>query len=322
MNNNPTIKLSFVVTGRNDDYGGNMINRVSTFVRTLSFLLDKYKIPSEIVFVEYNPVPEKKYLFQEIPILHSSFVTIRGIVVPVAFHDKVKRNKIPLLEYYGKNIGIRRAKGQYILATNPDIIFSEEIIMFFAETNLKEDCFYRADRHEITDDYFSSSLEPQDILRISKDDVFKILYSPRTHYVSYKLWFPRVKDGWRNITMCPALNFLYPPDRKSLYENASGDFLLAHHSVFAKARGYDEAPHNLHHDSLMLHVLKALGYRQEILSGPIYHINHLLGRAGRPGIEYAKYRDVVDKMDKTGIPVINNSKDWGFVNEKFEEYIF
>lgn len=315
------MKLSFVVTGRNDDYGGNMINRASTFVRILYYLLDKYKIQSEIVFVEYNPVPDKKYLFQELPKSNTTFVSLRGIVAPAEFHDRLKKNKIPLLEYYGKNIGIRRAQGEYIVATNPDIIFSEEIIKKFAEGRLEKEYFYRADRYEIASNFFDPTLSPQEILDICKKDIIKILYSPRTHYKSYKHWFKRLRHGWRNLLMCPALNIFNQPDRKSLYENASGDFLLAHRDVFAKAHGYDEAPHNLHHDSLMLHVLQALGFKQQILLEPIYHINHLEGRAGRPGIEYAKYREVADKMDKTRIPIINNDSNWGFANESFEEII-
>lgn len=313
------MKFSFVVTGRNDDYGGNMINRASTFVRVLYFLLDKYKIESEIIFVEYNPVPDKKYLFQELPKPKTKYVSLRGIIVPSSFHDRVKKNKIPLLEYYGKNIGIRRAKGDFIIATNPDIVFSEEIIKHFADNNFDNKHFYRADRYEIASNYFDPKLHPEQIISRCKRDIIKILYSPRTHYKSYKHWLKRLPHGWRNLLLCPALNFLYRPDRKSLYENASGDFLLAHRDVYAKAFGYDEAPHNLHHDALMLHVLNALGYKQEILLEPIYHINHLEGRAGRPGIEYAKYRELADKMDISGIPVINNSQDWGFVNEKFEE---
>ena len=315
------INFSFVVTGRNDNYGGNMINRASTFVKVLYFLLDKYKIRSEIVFVVYNPVSDKKYLFQEIPIPNTSFVTLRGIVVPTEFHDRVKKNKIPLLEYYGKNIGIRRAQGEYIIATNPDIIFSEEIIRRFATDILDTNHFYRADRYEIASNYFDPKIRPEDILEICRKDIIKILYSPRTHYKSYKHWVKRLPHGLRNILMCPALNMFYPPDRKSLYENASGDFLLAHRDIYSRAHGYDQAPHNLHHDSLMLHVLKALGYEQKILMEPIYHINHLEGRAGRPGVEYAKYREVADQMDKTGIPIINNDQDWGFASENFEEII-
>lgn len=316
------IKISFVVTGRNDDYGGNLINRASTFVRVLSHFADKYRLPIEIIFVEYNPIPEK-YLFEEIYIPHVPFVKIRGIIVPREFHERVKQNNIPVLEYIAKNIGIRRAKGEYILATNPDIIFSEELIRHISEDKLNQSHFYRTDRNDIKQNKFSESLTPEEILKACKKNVIKILYTPRTHYVSWLLWLNRfIHDRRLSIlSLAPFFNYRYPPNRTLIYENASGDFLLAHRSVWEKAYAYDETPHNLHHDGLMLYVLQVLGYKQEVLQYPIYHISHQEGRIGRPGIEFSKYRKLTEKMQETGIPHILNNSNWGFLKEKFEERI-
>jgi len=316
-------KISFVVTGRNDDYGGNLINRASTFVRTLSHFADKYHLPIEIIFVEYNPIPDKKYLFEEIHVPRTPFVKLRGIIVPPGFHEKVKQNNIPVLEYIAKNIGIRRANGEYILATNPDIVFSEELARHLSEENLDKNNFYRADRNDIKQNRFPEAMTPEKILKVCKKNVTKILYTPRTHYISWRLWFSRFIHGRTrsSLSLCPLFNYRYPPDRKLAYENAAGDFLLAHRSIWEKVHGYDQTPHNLHHDGLMIHVLKTLRYTQEVFEYPIYHINHQEGRIGRPGIEFSKYRELTKKMQETGIPHIVNGPEWGFENEKFEERI-
>ncbi len=48
-----------------------------------------------------------------------------------------------------KNVGIRRARGDFILATNIDIIFSDELMRFIARQKLNPKKFYRVDRYDI-----------------------------------------------------------------------------------------------------------------------------------------------------------------------------
>ena len=49
----------------------------------------------------------------------------------------------------GKNAGIRRARGEFILATNIDILFSSELMEFLAARRLDRDRMYRIDRHDV-----------------------------------------------------------------------------------------------------------------------------------------------------------------------------
>ena len=53
---------------------------------------------------------------------------------------------MPLYEFIAKNTGIRRANGEYILATNADIIFDPEIIKEISQRSLNKNYFHRADR--------------------------------------------------------------------------------------------------------------------------------------------------------------------------------
>jgi hypothetical protein len=54
-------------------------------------------------------------------------------------------------EYFAKNVGIRRARGEYVLVTNPDILISGELISALAinPTLLNPFSYYRLDRHDL-----------------------------------------------------------------------------------------------------------------------------------------------------------------------------
>ena len=55
-----------------------------------------------------------------------------------------------LLEFYGKNAGARRARGRFLLFTNPDDIFSPEIIQTIAMRGLKDDTMYSTWREKVS----------------------------------------------------------------------------------------------------------------------------------------------------------------------------
>ena len=73
----------------------------------------------------------------------------------------------------GKNVGIRRAKGQFILATNIDILFSDALFKTFKKKKLKKGYIYRCDRLDIpavlpeTEDF-------DDVLKFCKNKYFLI----------------------------------------------------------------------------------------------------------------------------------------------------
>jgi hypothetical protein len=53
-----------------------------------------------------------------------------------------------LYQRIGKNVGIRRARGQFCAATNIDILFSNELTDFLAKEALKAYSLYRIDRYD------------------------------------------------------------------------------------------------------------------------------------------------------------------------------
>ena len=135
--------LSIVVSSRNDNHGGDLNERTQNCIDSLSSQLEKYKISSEIVIVDWNPPADKPFLYE---IIKGKF---RSIIVPSEIHHRYgQANLFPLYQMTAKNVGIRRAKGEFILATNIDILFSDELIQKISERCLEKGNIYRAYRYD------------------------------------------------------------------------------------------------------------------------------------------------------------------------------
>lgn len=86
---------------------------------------------------------------------HAATTRVRVVTVPGAVHAAFKDlwrhasrpfKYPPLLEYQGKNVGVRRARGRFILTTNPDDVLSASLVGAFAQMRLLDVNFYRAAR--------------------------------------------------------------------------------------------------------------------------------------------------------------------------------
>lgn len=317
-------KLSIVVTARNDNYGGFLENRIRTFVKVIATEVLECKVQTELVFVEYNP-PEGKELFaRSLKLPTNEYFHVRYVIVPRSFHLQFSTHtKIPLLEYIAKNIGIRRALGEYILVGNPDIIVPKEIMSFIADGKIDKDHFYRVDRCDTTVNDFNYNLTNEEIIKKARQNVSLIWVNGGARYHSWKAWFHRFIHGRnkKSLMLCPLLNKWHDlkQDRNQIHVQAAGDFLVAHRDWFWKASGYDETPLSSYLDGYILYVFQCLGAKQYVLPYPIFHIDHEIGKGGRPEIAFKKFSDDTKKMLETGIPYRNQEPNWGYPNRKFDE---
>ena len=202
----PAPYLTIIATGRNDDFGGDFNGR---FFRALHFnhqQLVAAGITHEFVFVEWRPIDRRPLLaslladeFAEV-----SSLSLRSFVVDPAYHDALSLNpRLQFQEFIAKNVGIRRARGEFVLTTNTDIYFSRGVIARLKETALEPGVLYRAARHDLM-----SALDVSDI-------------------------------GWdvlEDERNCEIVNAIRPP----LFTNASGDFLLIDHQTSQQIRGFNE----------------------------------------------------------------------------------
>lgn len=110
----PTVAAVFA--GRNDDYVADNEARVRSVIEWNSKVLC-----DEVIFVEWNPPPDRTLLSLS---LTRDFPNLRCFVVPPEIHARVCTNsRIPVMEYFAKNVGIRRAHAPYVCATNADILW-------------------------------------------------------------------------------------------------------------------------------------------------------------------------------------------------------
>lgn len=142
--------LSIVVAARNDDHGGNLLRRMQIFVNGLIEQCRRFSVPSELIIVEWNPLPGKAPLAEALnwpP--ENTHCHVRLIEAPPKLHQRYAHwRSLPLYQMIAKNVGIRRAQGEFVLATNIDILFSSELFQFLSERKLRADRMYRVDRHD------------------------------------------------------------------------------------------------------------------------------------------------------------------------------
>ena len=73
--------------------------------------------------------------------------------MPPEIHQRFPNaDQLPIFEYIAKNAGLRRARGQFLLATNPDLFVSPALIRWLARAPLSPDRFYRVDRLDLSDE--------------------------------------------------------------------------------------------------------------------------------------------------------------------------
>jgi hypothetical protein len=146
--------VSIVVTARNDDHGGNLLRRMQAFVNGVLIQSERHRVRTELILVEWNPVADRPSLADALDWkLGSEYCDIRIIPVPAELHQRlIHWQALPLFQMIAKNVGIRRAAGEFVLATNIDILFSNELFRFFAEKRLESGKMYRVDRWDVMED--------------------------------------------------------------------------------------------------------------------------------------------------------------------------
>src|SRR5580658_4111227 len=145
--------LSVVATARNDDHGANLLRRVQIFLDALVEQAKRYDLPIELVLVDWNPPPDKPPLADVLRWPEPGPCRFRVLTVLPEWHQRYRHHAaLPLYQMIAKNVGIRRAQGEFILATNIDILFSSELMEFIAARRLEQGRMYRIDRHDVDAD--------------------------------------------------------------------------------------------------------------------------------------------------------------------------
>lgn len=235
------VTLSVVLTGRNDGYGGDFLTRAISAIAFNHTALTSSHVPYELVLVEWDPVPDRPLLADLIesavpevaPHLHT-------ILVDGGYQKALTLNPaLRYMEYFAKNVGLRRARGRYVLSTNADVLLGRAVIAQIACGSLGRGIF-RAPRIDLK-------------LGLDQGSLFlDVLEDPANH--------------WRTRELRPPL-----------YGGGTGDFLLADRATFHTLRGFNEI-YRIARVGIDYNLLvKAYGCGIPItpMDGCVYHLNHV-----------------------------------------------
>ena len=235
-------RLTIVVTGRNDDYRGQFARR---FIQAQTFnlkQLHQHAIPVELILVEWSPVKDRPLLadmlLRQLPASVAELA--RGFVVDGRYQHALSLNpRLQYLEFIAKNVGLRRATGRLLLATNTDIFFSQALVERLASNTVLDGRVYRANRIDLK-------------LGIDESTIHHNLLENPTNHV------PRA------------------PIAAPLYAGAAGDFILLDRHTMTCLRGFNEvyrlARIGVDHNFLVK--AHSSGIPIEDIGAPVYHVSH------------------------------------------------
>lgn len=140
--------LSIVIAGRGRYYGGNFAERATAAITRNQAEAHARGITPEYIFIEWNPLLDEGCLSYEFAKMGLKC----WIVSPEIHHREVApeaRDYLPFLLHRAKNVGIRRATGDWILVANADSVFDDRAWDFIAAGNLNSEILYRAERCDV-----------------------------------------------------------------------------------------------------------------------------------------------------------------------------
>jgi hypothetical protein len=272
---------TIVVTSRNDGYGGNLELRGS---HALNCMIERY---DEVIYVDWNS-PNDDSLINHLTLKGKG--NLRHIQVKKSDIEKINPSllELPIVEVLGRNIGIRRAKSDWIVSSNidimPDILDYEKI---------EDNIFYTVARVNVPVNFFQSV--EKDFFSYCKKNISKF---EQAYIIQNEEWAGQY-NPWSLVVCC-------------------GDYQLANKSVWYKMKGFEESM--IYRDCADTNVMKKgkiYGNGSQILNLDIFHLDHSgheLKVGGNP--KFNSWEDYVVNFEST-----ENGDDWGFVDYDFYEEV-
>ena len=322
-----------------------MLQRMRVFLRGLLDQTRRFQLPIELIIVEWNPPADRPPLCEVLPRpSEHDCLTLRYVTVPAAIHQRYRRAaEIPLFQMIAKNVGIRRATGDFVLCTNVDLLFSDALFEQLAQTPLRTDTYYRANRCDVPDALDPAWPVGDQLAWCERNVIRRLGRDPRYTHINLELVGLQHKHRFKKwlFDQAASIKSIYwTREQRQLYQLdtfACGDFTLMSREAWEAIQGYVELDlYSLHVDSLALIAATALGFRQHVFptAACTYHIDHHAGWEAlspvervkfleqRPAIDYRLLQEVGLYALQRGQRLGLNGDDWGYAGLRFEEVVF
>ena len=122
--------MPVVMCGRHDDERGDFSGRLQNSIDVLLYQARQFGVRMEVIVVEQNPFPGAPNLVSllRVPLGAYDDLAVRVIRVKPEFHARVEgQTGQSFFEYCAQNVGARRARGKFVLSSNPDVLFSDAL---------------------------------------------------------------------------------------------------------------------------------------------------------------------------------------------------
>ncbi|WP_428660039.1 hypothetical protein [Reyranella sp.] len=232
--------VTFVTYARNDGYTPGYIQRVRRAMQCLAGQLDRAGVDAEIIITEWNPPPDRPHILEVVNLPKAlKHVSIWGVIVGAEHHagfaGAAERG---FHAGEAANIGLRRARGRFVVPKSSDTFLSAQTIERIARRDLDVDTMYRVCRHDVT-------ITDEHIWGLD-DEALLAAFATLPSSINAMITQPA---EW---------------DIRDLHTNACGDFMLMSGAYWHYLRGYPRDPSVLvlDGDSLIMHAAAALGVRE------------------------------------------------------------
>jgi len=287
--------LSIVMASRNDNHGGDLNERTQACINSLRQQSRELKMPIEVVMVDWNPPDDKPPLHE---IIDYDGLLFHSIIVPPEIHQRYKLSgKLPLYQMIAKNVGVRRAHGYFILCTNVDIFFSNELMKEISMKKLKKNLLYRAYRYDTQRGVRSLDGIENKLIRINLSRNDELCTNACGDFQMMH------RDNWHD------LRGYYEGDLFSIHL----DSLFEYHAYY---NGYMESifdppmvTYHVEHDGGWVPGVEKISSYNRMNDNEIKKLS------------YKDFLEIVAVMARKEPPIHYNKESWGLIDDELQELI-
>lgn len=290
------MKLSVVIVGRNDNYGGTLNERAEYCLNTMLEVFD------EVVFVDWNTDENKPPLTDVLNLVFNRERLVTIIVRPSDVKRIMGDGIEDFCQVFPRNIGIRRSTGDVIVLAALDIIAPRLSYLQDIVYKLEPGQMITTKRNHIDIDIVRSVFKQSGSYSVVRDYMFE-------HYgvasINTARMFP-VLNVTKDVLNSMSTDYHF---NAASVIGGCGDFQIAHREVWYKIKGFEEDQvKKFYMDTeVQYKVIMAGGKVTATNFPPIYHIDH------------PRYFDDDKKFfNKFELYETRNSDNWGCPDESFD----